>query len=330
MNFFDLHCDTLVECYENGASLANNSFGVSLKMKQALGLWAQVFAIWIPAKFSGDRAWDYYQRVTDFFRQELAVHSNRLSQIRTGIELDAAFAAGKCAGILAVENASAIGGDLRRLERMARDGVKIITLTWNGENEVAHGAQFPSAHWRRAGKHTPALCSSGGLKPFGRQLLREMSALNVAADVSHLNARSFWDVIDFDLPILASHSNCRSVYDHPRALSDAQIRTLAERGIPLGLTFAYLRARQGRGAFASCRDWSAIYKNAAYALMLGAADILCVGTDYDGTPAPRGLETTPQLINLRGYLARRGLSRDILDKMFFDNTYGWFKREFIL
>jgi membrane dipeptidase len=315
VKLFDLHCDTLDECFDHGGNLALNHYGVSLETGRALENWAQVFAIWIPYTLSGDSAWAYYQGAKALFRRELAAHESRLTQVCTGAELNAALAAGKCAGILAVENASAIGGDLRRLEQLAHDGVKILTLTWNGENEVACGALHS----------TPR---GGGLKPFGRQLLRELSALNIAADVSHLNARSFWDAMQFDVPIIASHSNCRAVYDHPRALSDAQIRALVDRGAPVGLTFAYLRSRQGHGAFAARRDRAALYKNTAHFLQLGAQNTLCLGTDYDGTPAPQGLETTNRLPLLRDCLSRRGVDNTTLENIFFGNAYRWFMRTF--
>jgi membrane dipeptidase len=55
-------------------------------------------------------------------------------------------------------------------------------------------------------------------------------------DVSHLNDKSFWDVMGTtDKPVIASHSNCRKLCDHPRNLTDRQLKAIAETNGLIGL-----------------------------------------------------------------------------------------------
>lgn len=111
-------------------------------------------------------------------------------------EIEAAKAAGKFYILAGAEGLSAIGDSLERLDRFYDFGVRHAMLTWNEENLLASGAKGDPTH---------------GLTAFGRQVVQRMEEKRMIVDVSHLNDRSFWDVMDVvTKPVIASHSNARA------------------------------------------------------------------------------------------------------------------------
>ncbi len=127
-----------------------------------------------------------------------------------------ALADGRTAVVHGLEGVGPLGYDPALLEVFVRLGARIVGLTWNERNAFASGMKQDERE---------------GLSPLGKALVREGDRLGITFDVSHLNERSFWDLLDGTTrPVVASHSNCRALFDHGRNLSDAQIRALAERG----------------------------------------------------------------------------------------------------
>lgn len=109
------------------------------------------------------------------------------------------------------------------LETYLQLGVTMFSMTHNRRNLFADGCGEPA---------------DGGLSNLGRELVRKLERLGIAIDISHISQNSFWEILDLvDGPVVATHSNCRAVHDHPRNLSDDQIRAIAERGGLIGLNF---------------------------------------------------------------------------------------------
>ena len=126
--------------------------------------------------------------------------------------------------VLALEGAEPLGGSIAALEAFAELGVRLITLVHSRRNAVASGV---SADGPRP----------GGLSTAGRQIVDRATDLGVAVDVSHLNEPGFWDVVDQStVPIIASHSNCQALTDHPRNLTDDQLRGIADTGGVVGIS----------------------------------------------------------------------------------------------
>lgn len=133
---------------------------------------------------------------------------------------------GKIGLILGMEGAEPLGNDINLLQVFHRLGLRILTITHDRRNYAGDGS-FLSP--RTAGK-------PGGLTNFGVRLVQKANDLGIVVDVSHLNDQGFWDVIEITRsPIIASHSNCRSLCDHPRNLTDDQIRAIEEKGGVIGV-----------------------------------------------------------------------------------------------
>ena len=184
MYFFDLHCDTITrlntgERLEPGdRSLRRNGAHIDLERMEGLS-WCQCFAVFMPDGLRGRAAIDYYEQSLRFFRTQLAENKDRIVQVRTADEILAAVKDGKCAALLTVEGGSVLAGEPSRAAELAADGVRMLTLTWNGENELGSGADMP-----------------GGLTPRGVKAVEACEDAGIIIDVSHLNDRGFGQMAD--------------------------------------------------------------------------------------------------------------------------------------
>ena len=200
--------------------------------------------------------------------------------------------------ILACEGGEMLKGDLNVLAEFDDDvRLRLLTLTWNFENEIGTAA---------------AVNATDGLKPFGVELLAEMDRRGICPDVSHLNEAGFWDVIRYaKLPPVASHSNCRWLCDVPRNLWKDQVKAIIERGGFIGINFySDFLAKDGR---ATLED---VLRNIDEICSMGGEDVVGFGSDFDGIDVwPDGLDNPDKLPGLLELLEKRGYSREQLEKI---------------
>ena len=131
---------------------------------------------------------------------------------------------GKRAIMIGIENGYPIGTDLANVEKFYDLGARYITLSHNGHNQICDSCNPRAELGDQASEHD-------GLSLFGRQVVAEMNRLGIMVDVSHVASTSFREVIETSrAPIIASHSGCKGVYDHPRNLDDRELRALAANG----------------------------------------------------------------------------------------------------
>jgi membrane dipeptidase len=126
--------------------------------------------------------------------------------------------------MIGIENGFAIGKDLSNLERFYNLGVRYITLSHNGHNDICDSCNPRKKLGDKAAEHN-------GLSKFGEEVVAEMNLLGIMVDVSHISVESFYDVIKVSkAPVIASHSGCRGVAEHSRNLYDKQLKALAKNG----------------------------------------------------------------------------------------------------
>ncbi len=316
MRLFDLHCDTAGECYNQKIPLKSNNLHIDLCKGEYLDEWQQFFAVWIPDSLRGKDALDYFEKVLLNFKNEILQNSDKIEMYQ-GIDGDKPHAlTGKCSAFLAVEGGSPFAFDGGA--QLAKEyNVKLITLTWNAENELGFG------------------CQSGidsGLKEAGKSLLRDMRELKIAADVSHLNRAGFYDAISSGAAVIASHSDCESVllktrkdsedkfFSCRRSLNDEQIKLLIEcRGL-IGINFC----RSFLGDYGD-DGFDAVYRHMAHILDLGGEDVLAIGSDFDGCEINPCLAGVDKMPDLERFLREKGMSKELIDKIFFKNADNFFK-----
>ena len=267
--------------------------------------WCQCCAVFIPDGLSPEEAAAYYDLHQRNFHRQMEALSDKVLPCRTAADVEAAWEQGKTAAILTVENGSALAGRLDRVEALARDGVRMMTLTWNGENEIGSGN-----------------VTDRGLSGFGREAVRELERQGIVADVSHLNDRGLEDFFKIARkPFAASHSNARSVCGHKRNLTDEQIREMVRRGCLIGLNFfnAFLRED---GQPASPDD---LWRHVERFLELGAWDCLALGSDADGADLPPWLDRPEKFAGLYRLLLDRGLTVPQAEGILWKNALAFFR-----
>ncbi|WP_155592644.1 dipeptidase [Lysinibacillus cavernae] len=215
MNIIDLHCDALLKLttLETANFAEDVRIHANQKRLQLGQIEAQVFAIFIDPKISQNLQFLEVMRQIEAFHTHV-LQTEGMVHITDWTQLDQ-LATHEIGAILSLEGCSAIGEDVTKLTAVLDAGVKLVGLTWNEENAVAHGAEQDA---------------SLGLKPFGKEVIQLLNERDIIIDVSHLNEQSFWDVLPLAKHILASHSNARALCDHPRNLTDAQAKALVEHG----------------------------------------------------------------------------------------------------
>jgi len=269
----DCHCDTLTELYNKNASLYENEQHFDIKRQIALGGGLQFCAIYVPTEvFRYQGGLRYTLCLLDKYNQEIKkLHENGIDVLQVRTAEDAGnVLKHKAATLLAIEEGGAIDGSLEALRCLYELGVRAITLTWSNRNDIADGINEEA--------------TGSGLTLFGKQVVAEMNRLGMLVDVSHISTAGFWNVMETSTkPIIATHSNAKSLCSHPRNLNDEQIKALAQNGGLAGITFA--------GQFLE-EDWrnaciESVYKHIDYMLnLIGNDDHIGFGSDFDGISHP--------------------------------------------
>jgi microsomal dipeptidase-like Zn-dependent dipeptidase/anthranilate/para-aminobenzoate synthase component II len=236
----------------------------------------------------------YADLIFDKIEQIVDQNKQYLSIARTPADLYEDKRHGRKSIMLGIENGLALSGQLQNIRHFADRGVVYITLCHNGDNDICDSARGCNTH--------------NGLSPFGQQVVREMNRLGLMVDLSHANEKSFYDALDLSqTPIVCSHSSCRALCDHPRNLTDEQMRRLAAAGGVMQVTlYNGFLVRDGE---ATILDAIAHLEHAIHVMGI---DHVGLGTDFDGDGGIRGLRDASELIQFtRQLLARQYSERDI-------------------
>ncbi len=292
----DAHCDTVYELMMQGGNLVENSLCVSLDKLTQYGGYLQFFAAWIDDKEAEPLSLTL--RLLDRMHREIKEHENAMGLVLSAMDAQCVLQQGKVGALLTVENGNSLEGELSNLQLLYDLGVRALTLTWNAANELADGIMEPRG---------------GGLTEFGKSVVIEMNRLGMMIDVSHLSEKGFWDVLSLSKqPVMASHSNARSVASHCRNLTDEQIRALSQSGGVIGLNVypAFLTDHEG----ASLSD---CMRHIEHILAVGGEDCLGLGSDFDGFSAPmaEGLASPADYVYLFEALKQQGYSDLQIEKL---------------
>ena len=309
----DLHCDTLTDwIYTNTGNpdtLDDPKRVLNLSTIPENVNWAQFYAVFIPDEQRGQDAIDYYDFNRKSFLRQMDLFSDRVLHCRSAADMENAWSEGKTAAFLSVENGSALAGDLGRVKVLASQGVRALTLVWNGENEIGSG-------------HT----TDHGLSDFGREAVKELERCKILVDVSHLNDTGFFQLLDIaERPFTATHSNCRALCSHKRNLTDDMIKEMVERRCLVGLNY-YVKFLEDDGKVDSL---DSIFRHTAHFLELGADKNLALGSDFDGATLPQCLSSPQKVIDFYDYLIARGVGQKIADGIFWKNAYEFLKQNII-
>lgn len=279
MNYFDLHCDTVYRIKEEKLSFGNTELAVNYNDTDNFSNWYQCFALWIN---------DSIKDKLSFYLDAFKIYNNEIKKHKSNC----------FSPILAVENGAFIGNDISLLEKAKNDGVFYITLTWNGENQIAGGAK-----------------SSMGLKQFGKDAIKEMNNLKLVCDLSHLNSKSFYQVMDIADNVIASHSCVQNITNHLRNLTLEQMKLIKQKNGVIGLSL-YPEFLGTDNVF------EGFYKHLDFCLNNDLEDNIAIGTDFDGADIPIKAKDINKLYS---FLLKKGISNKVLNKIFFENARNYYK-----
>lgn len=310
MGIVDLHCDALYKLLTNKSLKfkGGDQKGLDVTYERLVDSRSalQVFAVYLPPELEGNGLMALLESIDLFYEEVLALDGVTLIQSRR--DLETCLASQSIGAMLSLEGVSVLQPNPEVLLRlMRRLGVRAVGLTWNGANWAADGVLEPRG---------------GGLTSKGKAFVLQCRALDLILDVSHLSEQAFWEVAAMgNGPLIASHSNARSICDHPRNLTDMQIGAIIQTGGLIGVTYVpwFLTG----GGKASIEH---VVKHIEYICSLGGADCIALGSDFDGIDIhPQGLAHPGELYGLREALSKR-YSEDRAEAFLSQNALSFLRR----
>lgn len=281
------------------------------------GITAQWMAAWVDAPYAQATPGASYARALtylDTIARWVARHPGDLIAATTAADVRRAKHEGKVAILVGVEGGHAIEGSLDHLRELHRRGARYLTLTWNNGNAWAGSSVGVDA------------TRTGGLTPFGGEVVREMNRLGMLIDVSHVSEATFADVLAASsAPVIASHSSARALADHLRNLTDAQLRALADHGGVACINF-YSRfladdyptpAPPGVAPL----PLSVLIDHIDHVASVAGIDHVGLGSDFDGISAvPDQMEDVTAMPRIAQALLDRGYAGDAIARVLGGNV----------
>lgn len=215
----DTHDDTTQRFFSKDFDLGkrNPDGHIDIPRMREGGMNAIFFSIWIDGRIMGPPAVQKALDQIDAVHENVSKYSKDVVFARTAEEVRRARAQGKIAALMGVEGGHMIGNDIRVLRMFGDLGVRYMTLSHFYNDEWADSSTDKPAH--------------NGLTEFGKDIVREMNRQGIMVDISHVSDKTFYDALEVSkAPLIASHSSCRAISNHPRNMTDQMIKDLAAKG----------------------------------------------------------------------------------------------------
>jgi membrane dipeptidase len=337
----DTHNDTVQRVIYFNADLGKRSSEgmIDLPRLREGGIHVPFFALWVPTYYKGSEAVRRTLDLRDAMQRVLDKYPDQIELAISAHDIERIVGHKKIAAVLTLEGGHQIADDLAVLRMYRRMGVLSMTLT-----------HFRNNNWADSSTDKP---EHNGLTDFGKQVVREMNAIGMIVDISHVSDKTFYDVLGVTTkPVIASHSSCRALSDVPRNMTDDMLRALARNGGVVGVNFsaAFLNQQDAEnlkkkttqenalepdvtGAaldefarkqyltdYATIRTGHATLDDAAncidHIVKVAGIDHVGIGSDFDGIPdVPAGLEDVSKIPNLTAALLKRGYSEVDIEKI---------------
>lgn len=364
MYFADMHCDTIMQIWlaqRSGKHLElrdtsgmEGELQIDLNKMHSAGSVIQNFAIYadltLPADFASDPgtdptdngflrntaeageryygAWRQFTEMSAVYHSEIAKNGDLIREARTYDDIVRNMDAGLMSAVLTVEEGGVLEGDLSRLQILYDEGVRMMTLTWNYENELGYPNK-PSEESRRDFsaffRFSPR--TDDGLKEKGREAAEIMADLGMLVDVSHLSDAGFYDIADMlKGPFVASHSNARAVCGCGRNMTDDMIRTVGEHGGVIGLNLCPVFLQEGLRPEDCFSTVETIAEHARHMINVGGSGVIGIGTDFDGIGTGNlEMQNAAELVKLSDGLEKAGFTYDEIEAVCFKNVLEVYK-----
>lgn len=273
----DAHNDLLMELSHRMHRLGEaDAFARTwLPLLEEGDVWLQVCPVFVDMEHQPEGTLRRALSQVTAFHAAVRENPDRVLAVRTRADLEAVENGELLGLVLALEGVEPFGVETWPVDLFWELGLRMASLTWNRRNAYADGAN-----------------ERGGLSAAGRRLVARMGGLRIALDLSHASEALFWELVDsYAGPVLVSHAGCRAVRDHPRNVSDDQLRALVARGGVLGIMLHPLAIDPER------RTIERVLDHVAHAVEVMGPTGVALGGDFTArlhrevpsTPIPDGL-----------------------------------------
>ncbi|MEF9478387.1 membrane dipeptidase [Chryseobacterium sp. 1B4] len=260
----DLHCDLLYYLLRSGTTLDDKELGCSLPYLQEGNVKVQVMAMYAGTGANStnygleqSRLFSSLTKNENFFLFNKDIYKEAGNENRIGITASIENASAFCD-----ENQSLDSG-FKNLETMIDNVEKVfyIGITHHLENRFGGGNN-----------------ATAGLKDDGKVLIDYIAGRNIAIDLAHTSDQLAYDIFtyidqrNYSIPVLASHSNYRSVYQNNRNLPDELVKEVIKRKGLIGLNFIK--------DYVDAENPDRVYEHIRYGLDLGGENSIAYGADY--------------------------------------------------
>lgn len=349
MFLLDSHCDTPSQILRLRDLAVDNEYAhVDFPKLRRGGVDGAFFALYTPASLSETESYVYASNLLEGVRRVLKFHKDKARLATCRSEAYKNQSDGLFSIFLGLENGTAIGKEIDRLYEFYDAGVRYVTLCHSRDNQICDSCA-QGGTWK-------------GLSPFGKELVRHMNRMGMLVDVSHISDNSFYDVLaTSSRPVVATHSCCRALCDHPRNMTDDMIRELAAAGGVIQINFYPLFLDGGfrsvlessgimeegerieaefiadpasstkRAAWNRVQDQLTALERPSFRLIadhidrvveLVGIDHVGIGSDYDGIEVtPSGMEDISKMPLLFEELRSRGYTESDLSKIASENFF---------
>ena len=302
---FDFHCDTIYECLVRNCNLDNNDFHISIEKTKKYAPYIQCYAICVPEEIRGTPSTKMFCDAYKILVEQCKRFNIKL--IKSYRDLSEVIVNKGRGAIFTVENASVLAGNIDNIALLKECDVKFVTLTWNGRNELGAGS---------------SVTHSNGLTRFGKNVVNEVEKNNIIIDLSHASDRLFYDVINIsEKPVVATHSNSRTITDNKRNLTDKQFEIIMNKGGLVGINFhKYFLNNQPDKA--SKYD---ILRHTEHFLSLGGEKTIALGCDFDGCELPFDVKGIDSLREIYELFLKENYNETIVRQIFYGNALNFWE-----
>lgn len=311
----DLHCDTILALRDRTqnnepSSLMDNDLCIDVNKLQEGHVALQTFALFSDRNCGKAPEHEALSLLNEF-QKHIAANKDTLLQVRTKADLAQVKAGKKTGALLSLEEGDVMFQDLSLLEFWQCMGVRLIALTWNYPNAIGY-PNISFEDLEEVDYRSPAplfhLETERGLSEYGKAYVRKCEELGILVDVSHLGDKAFWDLMEIaKKPVIASHSNCRSLCTVSRNLSDEQIRAIAKTGGVIGLNFCADFLKENDDDISHIED---MVRHLNHLKAVGGIEICAIGTDFDGIHSKVEIQDASQMQKLANALKEDGWSEN--------------------
>ena len=287
----DLHCDTFYKCFTDKVSINSRSLHINQQKCKKMLPYIQAFAHYIPEDVSDK--FGFFCKMLD---NSLALIKNNSSFLiyENKSDIEKSEREGKILAVLSVEGGNFFDGDmssnLKKITFLEQNHIRFLSLCYNSGSALCGGAKSSQ---------------DSGVSRLGLEICSVLCEHGIAIDVSHLGFKSTEDILNTDMPVLATHSNCYAVCDSARNLKDSAIERLIYKNGLMGINLYSPFLKHGGNA-----KLCDIYRHIDHVISMGGKNILAFGADFDGCDSlPEGINDVTGIKKL-----------DIPHELFYNNV----------